>query len=203
MKCYNGTRISESNKKMGEVGSFSTLPIVTCDKNAPCFKECYAKRMCTFRKSVHDAWEVNTEMVRDERWADIMDDVIDYVRFRHAKMFRWFVGGDIWKKDMFETMFMIADECPECEFMAFTKCYDIIEEYTDIELPKNLHIVLSAWNGFQPSEDLKKRFPVCYYDDGSMAESIPKDAKTCLGGCESCQECWKMTAGQSVRIYKH
>lgn len=200
MKCYNGTRISESNKKMGEVGSFSTLPVITCNKNAPCFKECYAKRMCTFRKSVYESWLANTEMVQNGDWGKIYQDVVDYVRFRHATMFRWFVGGDIYNTGMLETMITVAEDCPETQFLAFTKQYDVLEGY---DVPENLHIVLSAWNGFQPSEDLKKRFPVCYYDDGSMTDSIPKDAKTCLGGCESCQECWKMTAGQSVRIYKH
>lgn len=200
MKCYNGTRISESNKKMGEVGSFSTLPIVTCNKNAPCFKDCYAQRMCRYRESVHDAWEINTEMVEDERWADIFADVTEYVRFRHSAMFRWFVGGDIWKAGMLDTMVRVAEECPQCEFLAFTKCYDIVKAYRG-DIPKNLHIVLSAWNDFAPDAELIDRFPVCYYDDGSR--KLPEHAKVCLGGCESCQLCWTMKAGEAVRIVKH
>ena len=186
---------------MGEVGSFSTLPIVTCDKNAPCYKECYAQRMCKFRKSVHDAWEVNTEMVKEGRFQEIWSDVVEYVRFRHAKMFRWFVGGDIWVPEMLDTMISVAEECPETEFMAFTKCYDVVDEFRT-EIPSNLHIVLSVWNDYRPSEELMKRFPVCYYDDGSR-DDIPVHARVCLGGCESCQECWRMKAGEAVRIIKH
>jgi len=199
---FNGTQISERTTKMGNILSFSTLPYRMCRKNLPCEKDCYAAKICRLRKTVAKAWGNNTAMVEEGKYEEIAADIIDCIRFRHAKLFRWFVGGDIHDDQMMETMIKVAEECPDTRFMAFTKYYDIVEKYHD-KIPENLNIVLSAWKELQPTKEQKKLFPVCYYDDGKEDCQVPVNATICGGDCEHCQLCYRMKAGESVCIRRH
>ena len=177
------------------------MPVRTCREDAPCFKDCYANRMVNgFRQNVKPSWERNTEMVEHGRFDEIREDIIAYIRFRRCGLFRWFVGGDIYSEEMLDTMIVVAEECPDTRFMCFTKKYWLIENK---ELPKNLNMVLSAWKDMQPSEELKKRFPVCYMDDGTPDCNVPDDALSCGGHCIDCQLCFGLRPGSSVKIGKH
>ena len=206
IECYNGTCVSESNDKLGNIPSFSTMPGETCAPGLPCRDECYAKRMIrSYRKNVVRSWKRNTELVRSRRYEEIIEDITSYIRFKHSGLFRWFVGGDIFDRGMLIAMTRIAKQCPETRFLCFTKRFDLLEEYLEQEMdvPENLNIVLSAWKSYQPSEILKKRFPVCYMDDGTSECEVPPDALTCNGHCIECQACFGLKCGACVKIHKH
>ena len=204
MKGYYGTNISEKNTKMGNVLSFSTLPYRMCRKDIelPCAPNCYAAKICRLRKNVAKSWGDNTAMVEAEMFDEITSDIMDAIAFRHAKLFRWFVGGDIYSDKVMEMMIAIANSCPDTKFMCFTKFYDIAEKYHE-EIPENLNIVLSAWKELQPTDAQKQLFPVNYYNDGEEDCQVPVMATVCGGDCEHCQLCFNMKGGESVTIYKH
>jgi len=202
MKGYHGTHISERTTKMGNILSFSTLPYRMCRKDLPCYKDCYAAKICRLRKTVAKAWGDNTAMLEDGRYDEVKDDIVDTIRFRHAALFRWFVGGDIHDDNTMRMMIAVANECPSTRFMCFTKYYDIVEKHHK-DIPSNLNIVLSAWKSLQPTKAQKKLFPVCYYDDGEEDCQVPVIATICGGDCEHCQLCFNMKAGEAVCIRRH
>lgn len=204
IECFHGTCISESNDKMGKIPSFSTLPGITCGKDVPCRDDCYAEWMIsTYRKNVRPSWEKNTQLVLDGKFGKIADDIISYIRFRHSLMFRWFVGGDIYSRQMLEMMCFIAEECPETTFLCFTKRYEFFEERKRETIPDNLVIVLSAWKKYRPSSELMMEYPFCYLDDGTSECEVPEDAARCRGSCMDCKKCFGISAGESVAIHKH
>ena len=204
MKGYYGTHISERTTKMGNILSFSTLPYRMCRKDVelPCAENCYAAKICRLRKTVAKAWGDNTAMLENGLHANVASDIIDAIKFRHAKLFRWFVGGDIHDVGILEMMISVARACPETRFMCFTKFYDLVEEHHE-RIPGNLNIVLSAWKELQPTDAQKKLFAVCYYNDGEEDCQVPVDATVCGGDCEHCQLCFNMKAGEAVTIWRH
>ena len=202
MKGYFGTHISERTTKMGNILSFSTLPYRMCRQDLPCYKDCYAAKICRLRKTVAKAWGDNTAMLEAGKYDEVASDIVDAIAFRHAKLFRWFVGGDIHDDEAMNMIIRVANSCPETEFMAFTKCYDIVEAHYD-DIPENLNIVLSAWKELQPTDEQKQLFPVCYFDDGTPECQIPEGTTICGGDCEHCQLCFHMKGGEGVCIRRH
>lgn len=171
--------ISKNNSKMGDVHSFSVLPIKTCREDAPCRKECYAVKICRLRKNVKKSYENNTETILNEDKKDIIDKINLYIKLHDVELFRWNVSGDFNLKNYFEITLEVAKKNPTCKFLAFTKMY---EKCSKVRLPKNYNIVYSCW------KDLKiknaQKHPCAYLDDGEY--SIPKYAQKCNGCCDKC-----------------
>ncbi len=141
-------------------------------------------------------------MIEAGRYDEIASDIKDIIAFKHAKLFRWFVGGDIYNTETLDMMIAVANSCPDTQFMAFTKCYDLLP-VDGGDIPSNLNIVLSAWKDYQPSDELKQRYAVCYFDDGDEDCLIPVGTTICGGDCEHCQLCFNLKAGESVCIRRH
>ena len=106
----------------------------------------------------------------------------------------------------------IAKRTPTCEFLAFTKMYDIVNEFIGYAggldaMPKNLHIIFSDWKGaeFENPYNLPVSSPI--WADGTKGPHCTDDAFVCPGSCEECAEawegCWAAKSGQTILFEAH
>ena len=139
--------ISDGNSKMGRIPSVSLPPVITCAENCRCAKKCYAKRLCNLYPNVREAYARNLEIyskLPDEYFAQI-DQVITMSRY-----FRFHVGGDIPDPAYLEKMMRLAEKHPHCEILAFTKQYEMCNDWLDHNRkPENMHLIFSAWPGME------------------------------------------------------
>ena len=187
--------ISERNSKMGKVSSFSVMPIITCRKDAPCKKECYAVKLVRLRQRVKQSYEKNTSALTLEAKEDIISTIVGYIKLKKVKLFRWNVSGDFGIPGYFEISMEVAKQCPETKFLAFTKFYEISNQ----KIPDNYNVVYSCWGNFMPEN--WKKLPCAFFFSGS--EEIPKTSEECHGDCANCQKCFDLKNGRSVFFHKH
>lgn len=120
--------------------------------------------------------------------------------------FRWHAAGDIVDEQYLINMVKVAKDLPNTSFLAFTKKYELINEYikTHGDFPQNLHIILSAWGNYLPFEN-PYNLPVAYvrFADTEQNTSIPESALECAGNCTECLQCWNIKRGESVVFNKH
>ena len=203
--------ISWENSKMGGVASVSTLPFITCPGicKGTCAPHCYAAKLANLRPAVMKAYARNTAIYYENPaayWAQI-DAAAKAVRF-----FRWHVSGDIVNRDYFEHMVQIARENPHCQFLAFTKRFDAVNEYLDYlfynsisytALPENLHVLFSGWDGMKPENP----YNLPETDVIMPGEDAPENWHVCPGNCFNCAltgcGCWAAKAGETVAFHKH
>lgn len=193
--------ISKTNQKMGGIPSISFPPVTTCANCAECSKKCYAKKMARFRPSVGRAWSGNLEEWRTN------PDGVRYAIMAAATVsgyFRYFVGGDIPDTAFFEMMIDIAKAVPRCEFLAFTKKYDIVNNSGRADnLPENLHVIFSNWGDqIAPNPANLPTSNVIF-----KGEEIPNGVKLCGGNCIDCIcrgiACWQLKRGESIYFIEH
>ena len=118
-------------------------------------------------------------------------------------MFRFHVGGDIIDNMYFDYMVAIARDFPATKFLAFTKKYEIVNDYISNgdTIPDNMSIVFSSWIGLEMINP--HSFPVAWYQDGTETR-IPESAIECFGTCDSCGICWNLKyLGVDVLFYDH
>lgn len=181
---------------MGKVHSFSVMPVLTCRSDAPCKKECYAVKMCRLWKNVKSSYQGNTNAILFEEKEEIIKKICLYIELNDVKMFRWNVSGDFNIDNYFEITVEVAKRCPKCNFLAFTKMYNVVE---GIKLPKNYNVIYSCWGNMKPSHP--EKHPCAYFDNGEY--EIPVYASHCDGGCDKCMKCWNLKNGQAVKFKKH
>lgn len=187
--------ISEGNNKMGKVPSFSVLPGITCHPGVPCFKDCYARKMCSRRDTIATAYRNNTEAVKNCSGKDIAEIISAYIKMKRVKFFRFNVSGDFNLPGYWEIAVRVAKMNPETKFMAFTKCY----EFQSRKRPGNFNLILSAWHDYQPGKNPK--CGIAYFDDGTYP--IPENAVPCSGHCDECFKCYDLRKGDAVVFKKH
>ena len=99
------------------------------------------------------------------------------------RFFRWHVSGDIVNHAYLQGMIKVARENPKCEFLAFTKAYQIVNTAiaTGSVIPGNLHIIFSA----APGVDMPNpyRLPECHINFEDPAKN------TYCGGAEYVHHC--------------
>ena len=196
--------ISKGNIKTGAIPSFSLPSGITCSKEAcaTCYKEnCYAQKLERLRKTVRNAWSENYQVATTD--LPFLESYLDkfFSKPNAPRLFRIHVGGDFFSWDYFCMWIRIAVAHPQTRFLAFTKQTDIIRPTVFGALPKNFALVLSAWPGVPLDEELRKRLPVAWVDDGKETR-IPEDAIRCPGNCETCTSCWALD-GKDVVFKKH
>lgn len=189
--------ISEGNSKMGNVYSISTLPVLTCNPNVPCSSEgCYAIKLYKRFKVVSNTWEENTNTILEENVDTIVSAIVSAINLYNIKLFRWNVGGDFHLKNYFEIAIKVAEQCPSCKFLAFTKCYNLI----DTIRPSNFNLIVSVWKDYGSNIN-SPNVGYAYYNDGTC--SIPLDAVECSGMCDKCMKCFDLRPNQKVYFNKH
>ena len=194
--------ICKGNAKMGAIPSVSLPAGVTCNPGAPCFKQCYARRIEYRYKESRNAYARNLEILKTNPGAY-------WLQVRAAAMlsrfFRFHVSGDIPGAEYFAEMVKTAEILPGTVFLTFTKQYTIVNDYINGGgiIPENLKIIFSNWGAWKCDNPYK--LPVCeiIFKDSTPAENW----KICGGNCTACAcrgvGCWELKPGETIAIYKH
>ena len=135
----NKISISKNNAKMGGIPSISLPPVTTCHNCEQCSKKCYALRMAKRRKSIMQAWQKNLDVFNNNPESFKIQLLSECIT---SLYFRYFVGGDIPNTQFFNMMVDVATVAKNCNFLAFTKNYNVVNEYLDKggKIPQNLKI---------------------------------------------------------------
>jgi hypothetical protein len=198
----NQISISQGNIKMGAIPSVSLPACITCNPSAPCFKKCYALRMERRYKNTRDAYARNLNILQEDApsyWLQVKAAAMV------ARFFRYHVSGDIPNIEYFKNMIQLAQELPGTQFLAFTKQYNIVNEYLNNggTIPENLKILFSNWGAWKCENP--HRLPTC---EIVLKGSEPApDWKICGGNCTACAcagiGCWELKNGETIAIYEH
>lgn len=195
--------VSNANSKMGNVKSISMPRVVTCAPDVPCAKTCYVAHF-DWRRTVRDAYENNLNLwLTDPDSFEQQAIAAAYGSF----YFRWHVSGDIISQDYLAMMCRVARKLPHTHFLAFTKQYEIVNQYLENKkrIPSNLHILFSEWPDYNMNNPYN--LPVAYVSFKNGICDAPSDAKECGGHCEECayagKNCWVLKKGQSVVLREH
>jgi hypothetical protein len=198
----NKISISPGNKKMGAIPSVSLPACTTCNPSAPCFKECYAVKVARIYKTAGAAYERNLSILKD-------DPALYWLQVKTAasmtRYFRYHVSGDIPNSEYFSNMVQLATELPGTQFLAFTKQYNIVNEYLNNggAIPNNLKIIFSNWGTWKCENP--HGMPQC--EIIFKGEQPGTDWKICGGNCTACAcagiGCWELKSGETIAIYKH
>ena len=202
MKKENTVSISKGNSKMGAIPSVSLPACVTCNPSAPCFKLCYAAKITRLYKTVKTAYENNLNILNNNA-ALYWDQVKQAAQM--ARYFRYHVSGDIPNIEYFNNMVRIANELPNTNFLAFTKQYEIVNEFLNNggAIPENLKVIFSNWGAWKCENP--HNLPEC---EVILKGSEPApDWKICGGNCTECAcrgiGCWELKQGETIAIYQH
>lgn len=194
--------ISKGNRKMGEIKSVSLPPIVTCAEHCTCAKKCYAAKLCRIYKNVKESYNRNLEIFNNnptEYWEQV-NDAIAVSRF-----FRFHVSGDVPTYEYLIDMINVVKNNPHCDVLVFTKRYGFVNKAIDsgIEIPKNLHILFSEWDGMEM--DNPYNMPVAHVI--FKGEEPKPNWNICGGNCLNCTKtkdgCWTLKNGEHVAFYEH
>ena len=195
--------ISNGNRKMGAIPSVSLPPVITCPKNAPCAKKCYALKMCRIYPTVKNAYQNNLDILNED-WGEYWRQVNFAVSM--ARYFRFHVAGDIPNAAYFKEMVTTAKNNPHTKILAFTKQYAIVNHYIDTfgELPANLHLIFSEWgNDWQVPNPHSLPTSTVIFKGNTPRD----DWKVCGGNCTECAcrgvGCWELKKGETIAFYEH
>lgn len=199
-------KISTTNSKLGLIPSVNLSPILTCRKNCPCSKDCYATKGRFRFQNVKQSMKNNyDEYLRDSNnYFTEIKHAINNGMVSYA-YFRWHASGDIVNEKYFEGMVQTAVDLPNTKFLAFTKKFELVNSYIKNGgvIPQNLNIVFSAWGDSFKIEN-PYDFPIAHvrFHDREN-KSIPTTALECSGDCTNCLQCWNIKKGQAVVFNKH
>ena len=176
---YNGDNlkihISAGNMKLGAIMNISLPPVVTCHNCSSCKKYCYAVRSYNRFTDTAAGWNENYMLfITDpDRYFTEISAAVKLQRF-----FRWHVSGDIINAKYLSGMIRVAQENPKCEFLAFTKAYEIVNTAigSGTIIPENLHLLFSAAPGNRMPNPFK--IPECHVNFADSA------LNTYCGGAE-------------------
>lgn len=192
--------VAPGNSKLGNIPNVSGVPGKDCVNCELCIKSCYAMKAWRMYPSVRRAWGENSALVRSDPGA-WERQLVDWIRKRRGPVpfFRFNVAGDIVSPEHFDAMCNVARAVPGTKFLVFTKAYRFIHKRT----PRNLQVIVSAWEGMRPS-DLPKRFRRAYAGDCRAFGERFRKAIRCPGNCETCGMCWQLSKiGRDVRFDIH
>lgn len=201
-------KISTTNSKLGyQIPSISLPPQHTCRPDAPCAKNCYAKKGHFLYKNVQESHQNNLDVYLNNS-DDYFNQIIEYLNsgLITYKLFRYHVSGDIVDYNYLLGMVKTAKKCKQTKFLCFTKKFDIVNQFLEVgnRLPSNLKIVFSAWHkGFKVDNPFNLPIAYVFFKKQELNPSIPELAIPCQGHCETCIACWELKNGQSVYFNQH
>lgn len=202
-------KFSTGNRKTGaQVPSVSLIPVADCGNCAVCAKGCYDVRNVCFQTTVQKARANNSAILRYDP-EKYFSEVLGYVAKKRVKFFRWHVGGDIKNHIYLRNMVRIAEQNPACQFLAFTKMYDLVNDWLDNvgPLPENLHIIFSDWRGAEFENPHGLPVSSQLWPDGTKGPHCTDRSFLCPGSCEECAEkgvgCWVADKGDTILFVAH
>lgn len=191
----NEISMNNKNSKTGVACLNIAFPVCSCRDDAPCKSGCYATKGCQQFAKVQAAYYRNFRIYNDNP-DNFFEQVYYKIKFANLPKVRWFDSGDIPEYDFFVRMVELCKKTPDLKHMAFTKKYEIVNEYIDKngKLPDNLNVVFSAWHKLWNVPN-PHGLAIAYVDfnDKSLNPEIPKNAFVCPGRestCSACGACW-------------
>jgi hypothetical protein len=200
--------ISGGNAKLGAIMNISLPPVATCHNCSSCKHYCYAVRSYNRFTDTAAGWNENLLLFKT--------DPIEYFRqiaraTKLQRFFRWHVSGDIVNLDYFYNMIYVARDNPNCEYLAFTKAYQIVNAAiaAGAVIPGNLHLLFSA----APGNDMPNpyRIPECHINFADPSQNTYTGGAEfeyhCTGNCTECAAngcgCFFLKPGDVTIINQH
>lgn len=199
-------RVSTNVSKLGTAIATVNLPAVTtCRPDAPCYKQCYARRGNFAFKGVKDGIQKNLDayLENPEGFFKVIDAELSMIPY---KFFRYHSSGDCPDMKYLDLMCKLARKHKGTKFLCFTKKYEMVNTYLDTHRkPSNLTLVFSNWDDWKCENP--HNLPCSYVKFNDTTE-IPQKAIPCSGFCGECvrtegKNCWDLKKGQSVYFKKH
>lgn len=194
--------ISPGNRKLGAIMNISTTPVLCCPKGVPCAREgCYALKAYRLYPATRKAWARNARIATTNS-KSYFSQIARIIADQRPWYFRWGVAGDILNIEYLHGMCEIAEHNLRTRFLAFTKAFDIVNEYENtVALPRNLALIFSAWPGMRIANPNAHR--IAWMQDGTE-HRVPENAIRCPGNCETCGMCFELPAlRRDVVFRKH
>lgn len=194
--------ISKGNDKMGTIPSVSLPAITTCRK-CGCNKLCYATKGRFTFGNVKNSLDRNFDILTSDPkkyWTEV-DCAMKLNRY-----FRFHVSGDIPNMEYLDNLVKTTRANKHCDVLIFTKKYELVNEYLEShKLPKNLHMLFSAWKGLNMPNPHKLPEAHVFFKDGTT--TAKPTAKPCGGHCINCvlrgEGCWSLKRNEQVVIIEH
>lgn len=187
----NEISMSNNNSKTGKACLNLAFPLCTCREDAPCKEGCYAGKGCQQIATVQGAYYRNLRLYYDDP-DNFFEQIYCKIKFAGLPKVRWFDSGDIADAEFFARMIELCKKTPDVKHMAFTKKYNIVNEYIDKngKLPDNLNVLFSAWDKFWVVDN-PHGFGVAYIDfnDKRLNPEFPENAFRCPGRESTCSAC--------------
>lgn len=151
--CRYTNVISASNKN-SKTGTncyvVSLPPDMSCRKDAECYKKgCYCRKGRQIFPNCLGSYYRNWRLWKEnpERYEQMINDLLDW---KPLKYFRYNDAGDIPSIEYLDMMARIAEKNPDVKFLAYTKKYDLVNQWLDIHgaFPSNLVVRFSYWSKF-------------------------------------------------------
>lgn len=203
----NEINMGNKNSKTGVACLNLAFPVCTCREDAPCKEGCYAGKGCQQMATVQAAYYRNLRLYNDDP-DNFFEQVYCKVKFAGLPKVRWFDSGDIVDAEFFARMVELCKKTPDVKHMAFTKKYEIVNDYIDKNgnLPDNLNVIFSAWHKLWKVPN-PHGLGVAYVDfkDKTLNPEWPQNAFVCPGRestCSACGACWSKNL-KAVVFHQH
>lgn len=194
--------VQRGNHKTGVIPCINMPMLITCPAGAACRSFCYVGKECRYRKQL-------TFRYNSENLALFLRDKTAFSNAVKAAIYndsivRWHESGDVINADYFQIMVEIANFYPCKRFYAYTKKYDIVNDYITKSgaLPPNLTVIFSADKNLTLENPYD--LPVARIDFGT-GEKI--DGFKCPGKCVECAMrgvgCMNLKNGDTVVFAAH
>lgn len=193
--------INNGNSKTG-IGCLTlSMPTLTCREDAPCRKNCYCMKGNQKYPSVCGAYHRNWRLW-NENPKNFEEQLFYRLKWSGISLFRWHDAGEIPSTEYLAMMFRMAEAHPQISFLAYTKKYELVNEFLDEgnKIPKNLTIRFSMWDKdwevYNPYN-----LPIAFinFNDKSLNPEIPKNAFVCPGTGETTCSCCRICFNKKVK----
>lgn len=211
----------QGNSKTGApVGSYNLPVEQSCNHNCECYKSkaCYA---CGGFYQMPDnmlSYAENLMFFLKHDNKEFCDKFCEELAKNKNKKFRYFTIGDILNSRFFECMIENARRMPEVKFWSYTKKYNIVNRWCDVNgienFPKNLKIIFSHWIN-EDGSYFPMNNPYCFptsefipYGREELVDDVthicPCSDPDVLATCDSCDHpCYELNFGESMGLLEH
>ena len=123
----NKNRLKRGNQKLAKHIAIFDLPSVkTCPNCAQCAKTCYARKS-ERRFPVVSKWRNDNYRIAKLSPALLHDLIIDQVKRQKIRFVRIHSSGDFFSQAYIDRWALIARECPDTRFFAYTKTLELFD----------------------------------------------------------------------------
>jgi len=175
--------LSNGNSKLGRnIYSFS-LPTSTCKhKTEYCRKYCYAKKgnfvfpnvVKHYASNLRHSYAKNfSRRIREE----IIQNGAEYIRIHPS--------GDFYNQKYFDKWLTIATSSPKCEFLAYTRNYELDAS----KIPPNFHLYFSIDSSTCFINTTITHYALVAPQKGKHME-LKGAFRVCDSKCYKCKACW-------------